>query len=155
MNTRIFFLALPVLWTVSLPMAYGESAADALVAGKQRADMTYRELMQILGRSLGWMQSGIVLENKQLVREAANHVQHHPAPRHKPWLIMDPLDQEGFKQALLAFDAMLDRGAGEVTAAVEQGDWIGATEAMARLQTTCVSCHMQWRGKARADARSN
>lgn len=83
MNTRIFFLALPVLWAVSLPMAHGESA-------------------------------------------------------------------------LLAYDAMLDRGTGEVTAAVEQGDWIGATEAMARLQTTCVSCHMQWRGKARrSDARAN
>lgn len=152
MKIRKFFLTLAVLGTVSVPIAHGEPDAEALVASKQRADMTYRELMQILSRSLGWMQNGIILENKQLVREGVNHVLTHPVPRHNPWLIMDSSDQEGFKQALLAYDAILDRGAREVVDAVEQDDWLGATEAMSRVQTTCVSCHMQWRSKARRSA---
>lgn len=123
--------------------------AESLVASKRAADMTYRELMQILGRSLGWIQAGIVLENKQLVREGVNHVIHHPAPNHKPWTIMSKEDQDGFKQALLGFDPVLDIHANEAAAAAEKGDWLQATEAAARLQTTCVSCHAQWKQKAR------
>jgi len=92
--------------------------------------------MQILGRSLTWIQSGIVLENKQMVREGVNHVIHHPAPNQKPWIIMDKADQEGFKQALLAYDPVQDIHANEVAAAAS------------RLQTACVSCHSQWRRKA-------
>lgn len=122
--------------------------ADALVASKKKADMTYRELMQILGRSLTWIQTGIVQENKQLVREGVNHVIHHPAPSHKPWMIMAPTDQEGFKQALLAFDPVLDTHANEALAAAEKGDWIEATAAASRLQTACVSCHGGWKQKA-------
>ncbi len=128
--------------------AIAQQDAEALVASKRAADMTYRELMQILGRSLTWIQNGIILENKQLVREGVNHVLHHPAPNHKPWTIMDKADQEGFKQALLGFDPVLDLHANEALAAAEKGDWIEATAAAARLQTTCVSCHGAWKQKA-------
>lgn len=152
MNKRAFtWLALA--WLAISPLAAHAEAgakpdAEALVASKRSADMTYRELMQILGRSLTWIQTGIVLENKQLVREGVNHVIHHPAPSHKPWTIMDKADQEGFKQALLAYDPVLDIHAKEAAAAVEKSDWIEATAAAARLQTACVSCHAQWKQKA-------
>jgi len=83
-----------------------------------------------------------------MVREGVNHVIHHPAPNHKPWIIMDKADQEGFKQALLAYDPVLDIHANEVAAAAEKGDWFEAAAAASRLQTACVSCHSQWRRKA-------
>ncbi|MHB1403380.1 MAG: hypothetical protein ACYCWB_13370 [Thiobacillus sp.] len=144
----LIFLAAATLAFSSLS-ATAQDNAEALVASKSAADMSYRELMQILGRSLAWIQNGIVLQNKQLVREGVNHILRHPAPNHKPWSIMDKADQEGFKQALLAYDPILDIQAKEAGAAAEKSDWIEATAAAARLQTSCVSCHSQWKSKAR------
>lgn len=150
MRKHLFILLAMMTGLALSPLpATAQEDADALVASKNKADMSYRELMQILGRSLTWIQAGIVQENKQLVRVGVNHVIHHPAPNHKPWTIMDKADQEGFKQALLSFDPVLDIHANEAAAAVEKGDWIGATEAAARLQTACVSCHAQWKAKSR------
>lgn len=128
--------------------ATAKPAAEALLASKKTADMTYRELMQLLDRSLAWIQNGATLENKQLVREGVNHVVNHPAPSHKPWAIMGKADQNGFQQALLTYDKVLDIHANEALAAAEKGDWIETTAAASRLQTACVSCHAQWKQKA-------
>ena len=150
MNARPFTLATLAWFAISPLAAHAEAdtkSAESLVASKRAADMTYRELMQILGRSLTWIQNGIVLENKQLVREGVNHVIHHPAPNHKPWTIMGKADQEGFKQALLVYDPAMGIYANEAAAAAEKGDWFEATAASARLQTSCVSCHAQWKRK--------
>lgn len=149
MNKPLYIALAAAFLSLSPYQAVAQEDAESLVASKTKADMTYRELMQILGRSLTWIQAGIVQENKQLVREGVNHVIHHPAPNHKPWTIMDQADQEGFKQALLAFDPVLDIHANEALAAAEKGDWIEATAAAARLQTACVSCHGEWKAKAR------
>lgn len=149
MNKFVIGLIASVSMVLLSPQVTAQEDADALVASKNKADMSYRELMQILGRALTWIQSGIVQENKQLVREGVNHVIHHPAPNHKPWTIMAEADREGFKQALLAFDPVLDIHAMEALAAAEKGDWIEAMAAAARLQTTCVSCHGTWKQKAR------
>jgi len=135
--------------TLSPLAAQAQQDAESLVASKRPADMTYRELMQLLDRALAWIQNGIILENKQLVREGVNHIVHHPAPSHKPWSIMDKADQQGFQQALLTYDKVLDLHANETATAVERSDWFQATEAAARLQGSCVSCHAQWKQKAR------
>lgn len=153
MNPRTSSLAVAACLALSAFAAHAETAAktdaEALVASKSKAEMSYRELMQILGQSLTWIQAGIVLENKQMVREGVSHVVNHPAPNHNPWTIMAQADQAGFKQALLAFDPALDLHAKEVKAAAEQGNWVDATAAAGRLQTTCVSCHATWKQKAR------
>jgi hypothetical protein len=142
-------IALSVSLAVSLPVALAEQNAEALVASKRPADMTYRDLMQILGRSLNWIQDGVLLQNKQLVREGVNVIVNHPAPRHKPWMIMETADQEGFKQSLLAYDKILDAKANAVASATEKTDWLEASAALAELQTACISCHTQWKHKAR------
>lgn len=55
--------------------------------------MSYRELMQIPGRSLTWIEAGIVLENKQMVRAGVNRVVNRPTPGHKPRPLMAQADQ--------------------------------------------------------------
>lgn len=77
-------IALTVSLAVPLPVALAQQNAEALVASKRPADTTYRDLMQILGRSLNWIQDGVLLQNKQLIREGSNVIVNHPAPRHKP-----------------------------------------------------------------------
>jgi hypothetical protein len=142
-------IALVLSFAIALPAAMAQQNAEALVASKRPADMSYRDLMQILGRALNWIQDGILLPNKQLVREGVAVVVNHPAPRHKPWAIMEAADQESFKQSLLAYDKILDAKASAVTAAAEKSEWLEAAEALAELQTACVSCHTQWQHKAR------
>ncbi|WP_299069684.1 hypothetical protein [Accumulibacter sp.] len=112
-------IALSMSLAVPLPIAIAQQSAEALVASKRPADMSYRDLMQILGRALNWIQDGVLLQNKQLVREDVNVVVNHPAPRHKPWMIMETADQGGFKQALLAYDRILDAKANAVASAAE------------------------------------
>lgn len=148
-NVMRMLLAFFFATALATAPALAQQDAEALVASKRSADMSYRELMQILGRALGWMQDGVILQNKQLMREGANAILNHPAPNHKPWTIMAAPDQEGFKQALPTYDKVLDASASEVVKAAEKGDWMGAMDATGRLQGACVSCHLQWKQKAR------
>lgn len=142
-------MAFGVSLALSLPSALAQQDAEALVASKRPADMSYRDLMQILGRALNWIQDGVLLQNRQLVREGVNVIVNHPAPRHKPWTIMETAEQDGFKQSLLAYDRLLDAQANAVAAAAEKSDWPQAAGALAELQMACVSCHAQWQHKAR------
>ena len=126
-----------------------EQNAEQLVASKQKADMTYRQLMEILGEATSMIQMGIVRENRQMVKTGADIVLHHPAPNHKPWAIMDAVDQEGFKQSLLTFDPILDRHAGRAAAEAAKGNWTEASRALSDLDASCIACHAMWRDKAR------
>ncbi len=146
---QLKFIALLLSILVCAPSALAQKNIEELVASKRPADMNYRELMQILGRALAWMQDGILLENKQLVREGVNVIVNHPAPRHKPWTIMETVDQEGFKQTLMHYDKVLDTNANAVASAAEKMDWLQASASLAELRAACVSCHIQWRHKAR------
>jgi hypothetical protein len=141
-------LAVLVLVLVSAPLFAQDDAAEKMIASKQQADMTYRQLMEILGRASSLVHEGIIRENKQMVKEGVDIVLHHPAPNHKPWTIMQPADQDGFKQSLLAFDKILDDYAIRAEAAAAKGDWLAANSAFNDLNAACISCHSMWRAKA-------
>lgn len=132
---------------LSTPLLAQENA-EALVASMRQAEMTYKELMQIMGSSINQMQLGVLSQNRELVERGANLIFTHPAPNHKPWAIVEPKEQEGFKQALLTYDKVLDADTNQILKASRAKDWLAATSAIAQLQTSCVSCHMQWKDKA-------
>lgn len=139
--------ALIVTALLPLPMQAQETA-EKLVASMRKAEMTYKELMTLMGKSIGMMQEGVVTQNRELVEQGANIIYTHPAPNHQPWDIMKPEDQAGFKQALLTYDKVLDENTNEIVKASRQRDWLSAAGAVAQLQTSCVSCHLQWKDKA-------
>lgn len=125
-----------------------QESAENLVATMRKAEMTYKELMTIMGRSIGMMQEGVLTQNRELVEQGANIIFTHPAPNHTPWAIMKAEDQEGFKQALVTYDKVLDNDTNDILKATRGRDWLAATGALSQLQTSCVSCHMQWKDKA-------
>lgn len=139
-----------VVIAISLMTAsYAEDkTAEALVASKQKADMTYRQLMEIMGDASSMMHKGVIRENKQMVKEGANIILTHPAPNHRPWTIMPEEDQDGFKQSLLAYDKILDSKARRVIDRAEQGSWVEASSSLHELNAACISCHAMWRQKA-------
>jgi len=126
-----------------------EKTAEDLVASKTQADITYRQLMEIMGTASGLINEGLIRENKQMVRNGADLILNHPAPNHKPWSIMAKEDEADFKQTLLAFDKIMDMQADNTALAAEKNDWIGANNASHELMMTCVSCHASWKNRVK------
>ncbi|SFM42103.1 hypothetical protein SAMN05421721_10556 [Ectothiorhodospira mobilis] len=126
-----------------------EGTAEQLVAGMDKADMSYRQLMEIMGVASGMMHEGILRQNKQMVQEGAETILTHPAPNHVPWEIMPEEHQKGFKASLVKFDRLLDRYTEATAEAAAKGDWPGASQSLQDLNTSCVTCHAAWKDRAR------
>ena len=73
--------------------------AEKLVSSKKKADMTYQQLMEVMGKTSSMIHEGIFRENKQMVEVGAHFILNHPAPNHKPWAIMKKEDHAGLKRA--------------------------------------------------------
>jgi hypothetical protein len=128
--------------------AYAESqTADQLVASKRQADMTYQQLMEIMGAASAMIQEGIVRQNPEMTRMGAAMIADHPAPNHKPWSIMPAVDQAAFKQTLLSFDEVLHTEATRIEDAAASRDWPAASRAAHALTNACVTCHSAWKGR--------
>lgn len=145
---KALVIATLVLLLASLSHAQ-EKDAEALVAGKEKADMTYRQLMEIMGEASSMMHKGVLRQNKQMVKEAADIILTHPAPNHKPWTIMAEEDQAGFKQTLLAYDKLLDTKTNQVVEDADQEAWMKASNSLNDLNAICISCHATWQAKAK------
>lgn len=134
---------------LSITMAHAEMTAEQLVASKTKADMTYRQLMEILGGASSMMHEGILRENQQMVKEAANIILNHPAPKHKPWSIMKKEDQKAFKSSLKFFDKRLDIDSERAAKAAASGNWQEARNAFNDLMNSCAACHAMWSAKVK------
>ena len=145
----IFLLIIFSLFSISYAQEKDvtDVAAEHLLEGKQKTDMTYREMMQIMGRSATKMYEGILLQNKQMVIDGALSISDHRAPRHKPWLIMRESDQEAFKKMLLFYDKALHKGAEEIVESLEENDWGASNQLLGKMTTNCIACHQVWRDK--------
>ncbi|MHB1142816.1 MAG: hypothetical protein ACYC1T_13810 [Sulfuricaulis sp.] len=126
-----------------------EKTAEQMVAAKKRADMTYRQLMEIMGTASAMIHQGIIRENKQMVVQGADMITNHPAPNHQPWIIVPEEDRASFKQTLLAFDKILDDQTARVATAAGSADWQGAARAAQELTSACIACHAQWKHKVK------
>lgn len=134
---------------LTVPAFAQDDAAEAMVASMRIANISYRDLMNMFSHALAEMQDGMIRHNEELVKQGAKVVFTHPAPKARPWSLMAKEDQEGFKQALLAYDKVLDIHTEEVVAAAEKHDWQAGMDAVGRLQGACISCHQEWMDKAR------
>ncbi|MCU7834476.1 MAG: hypothetical protein KZQ83_04400 [gamma proteobacterium symbiont of Taylorina sp.] len=123
--------------------------AEKLVSSMKKADMTYRQLMEVMVRSSSMMHEGILRENKQMVEVGANFIFTHPAPDHKPWSIMKKEDQVQFKQSLVSFDKILDVHTESIVEASKKENWIEASKAANELMNSCISCHAMWKNKVK------
>lgn len=121
------------------------SNADELVASKQTSDMTYEQMMQRMGEAYKMMQTGLINENKELIRIGAYMIQNHPAPKHKPWIIVKDKDVEDFKEALISYDKVLHESVSEIEVSLEKDDWVLINQKIYDLSNHCVSCHSVWK----------
>jgi len=146
MKNLIFILVVSLFNVTS----YAEEMnAEALVASKTKADMTYKQLMEIMGGALTMIHEGIVRENKQMVIEGANIILNHPAPKYKPWIIMRESDQNNFKKSLLSFDKILDAHARRALEEAKNENWVDSNNATHDLTNSCITCHSVWKSKVK------
>lgn len=126
----------------------GATSAEELVQNMTKADMTYRQLMQVMAESVSLITQGILSENKQMVNRGTNYLLTHPAPKHKPWSIMPEQAKSGFKSALVTYDIVLENYSKQIDVAVKEDKWLLANQNLHDLNTSCLSCHLAWRDKA-------
>lgn len=143
--TRMAVFFLFILFTTNLHAQ--ERTAEQLVESKKKANITYRQLMEIMGSASALINEGIVRENPQMVRDGSELIADHPAPNHKPWTIVEKSDQGAFKQSLLTFDKIMHNQADNIAMLAEGGDWFGASKSAHNLMNTCISCHANWTSK--------
>ena len=152
---RLHHIALALIAALIGPPLHAETidSAEKLVESMRKADMTYQELMAIMGETISTMQKGVLTQNREMVSQAGQFIFNHPAPNHAPWKIMPDQDQGMFKASLLAYDPILDTQTQAIIDSANARDWIKASQAVADLQNTCVACHSQWQSKARLKGR--
>ncbi|MEA3354771.1 MAG: hypothetical protein U9Q33_13245 [Campylobacterota bacterium] len=121
--------------------------AEDLVASKDIADITYAQMMRQMGEALKMVQEGIITQNQLLVESGVYLIDSHPAPKEKPWMIMDPKDRDSFKKSLISYDKLLHDATSEVLGSVNEKDWIDANEKLYNLSNHCISCHSVWKEK--------
>lgn len=107
--------------------AFARENAEPLAASMRHAYMSEKECMIIMGRSIGMMQEGVVTQNRELVERGANIVFTHPARSHTPWTIMPRAGRAGLKEALLAYDKVLDIHVQAVLNGIRGKDWFAAS----------------------------
>ena len=121
--------------------------AQELVNSKRKSDMTYKQMMQQMGEAFKLMQTGVLTQNKELVKSGADMIQNHPAPNHKPWTIMRKSDQAAFKATLIEYDKLLHGQTDKIIKSLKINDWFKVNSEVSALSNHCVSCHSSWQNK--------
>jgi len=119
---------------------------NGIVRRKHASNMTYRQMMQQMGESFKMVQTGLLTQNRDLIRTGADMIQHHPAPKTKPWLIMPEEEQEAFRQSLIAYDKLLHQSAAAIIDALD-GDIYEINNRIFEMSNHCISCHQLWQNK--------
>lgn len=150
-GSNVLFAKEPMFFTHSHPHSdiitqqNNISNVDQLLQSKQKSDMTYKQMMQRMGKAYEMMQSGVINQNKELVRIGASMIQNHPAPNHKPWTIVKDSDKISFKQTLLSYDKMLHSSAHDIEESLLSDNWAVINEKVYNMSNHCVSCHYLWK----------
>lgn len=119
--------------------------AEHLVASKTKSDMTYKQMMQRMGEAYKMMQTGIINQNKELVKMGSWMIDNHPAPKEKPWSIVKDIDKESFKKTLMSYNELLHKSAKDINDALKKDDWIEINTQVYELSKHCISCHSVWK----------
>jgi hypothetical protein len=123
--------------------------ADELIKTMKKEDITYAQLMSGMSMAINNIQTGIISMNKMLVDRGIDFIRTHPAPKQKPWVIMDKKDREGFKASLVHFDKKMDDDVLLIEKAVAKKDWASAMDGLNTFQNTCISCHTTWKNEVK------
>ena len=134
---------------LSISLFAQEKTADDLVKSMKKEDITYAQLMQGMGMAKNNIDMGIIGMNKFLVDRGIDLIRTHPAPKAKPWIIMDKEDQEGFKSMQVYYDKKMDEDVEAIEQAVIDKEWLKALEASQVLSNSCISCHISYKDKVK------
>ena len=119
-----------------------------LLASKRKSNMSYKQMMIQMGEGFKMIQTGLLTQNKELIKLGCNIIQNHPAPKTKPWLIMPKESQEEFKKTLIAYDKILHSNVSKIEKSLEKGDFSDINQNIFELSNSCISCHSVWQERA-------
>lgn len=126
-----------------------DKTADELIKTMVKKDITYVQLMNGMAMATNNIQMGVLSMNEMLVDRGIDFIRTHPAPRKKPWLLMEKKDREGFKAMMLFYDKKLDEDVLKIEKAVKNKDWDEALKASNNFTTSCLNCHTAYKNKVK------
>jgi len=126
-----------------------EKTADDLIKTMKKEDITYAQLMDGMAMAINNIQVGIISMNKMLVDRGIDFIRTHPAPKKKPWVIMDKKHRDAFKASLVHFDKKMDDDVLAIEKAVAKKDWGEAMNGLNTFQNSCISCHTTWKNEVK------
>lgn len=126
-------LCMTAVWCASVPLA--AQAAEPLAL---------RRIMSELGRNMQTVTDGLTREDYEAVEKAARAIASHPQP---------PLFEKtriigfvgGNMGKFKAYDGETHDAATVLAAAANQKDGQGAINAFRKLQSSCLTCHQEFR----------
>ncbi len=148
MKTKLL-LKLTLVAILSNTLIAKEKTADDLIKTMKKEDITYAQLMGGMAMAINNIQTGIISQNKMLVDRGIDFIRTHPAPKQKPWLLMDEKDRKAFKVSLVYFDKKMDEDVEAIEKAMAKKDWNEAMTGLNTFQNTCLSCHVSWKDEVK------
>lgn len=143
------FISLVLAVTLSTSAIAEIKNADDLIKTMKKENITYAQLMDGMAMAINNIQEGIIAMNEMLVYRGIDFIRTHPAPKQKPWVIMDEKDRDAFKSTLVAFDKQMDEDVLAIEKAVKDRNWGKALQDLNNFQNTCMSCHQAWKSEVK------
>ncbi len=128
----------------SLPPASGQAPTHAPAAAN--APGTLKAIMVDLGDEMNTLQSGLWLEDYEVVSASAMKVANHPNVSDEEKIrVMTAMGAD--MSAFVTIDKLVHNGAVALSEAAESKDMPKTLEALAALQKNCVDCHSSFRSR--------
>ena len=135
-----------ILTTGLAAMILGTLSMWAMAAGDTGEDLVLRAIMQELSSDMRAITDGIVLEEWQAIAEAAARIADHRKPplAERQRIIGYLGDEAG---SFKSHDNEVHLAASKLSEAATRKDGAAVIDTFARVQSGCLACHQQFRGK--------
>lgn len=152
MKKFLVALAIAMLIIPSAVFAAGveepkEKTFEQIVKGRAKANITFKELMQIASSETMRMFDGFMRQNYLQIELAANTLDNHPMPAKDvtgpgQWMFLVPEKREEFKAAMPHFEKSVHGYAREAAKLSKEGKWEEGYAAYQKMIAGCVQCHL-------------
>lgn len=127
-----------------------QKTLEQITKGRNKANITFKELMQIAEMEVMRMFDGFMRQNFLQVELAANTLDNHPMPAKDvagpgQWMFLVPEKREEFKAAMPHFEKVVHGYAREAAKLAKDGKWEEGYTAYQKMINGCVSCHLVFR----------
>jgi len=122
----------------------GEKKDEAHAHSGEPSNFTLLEVMQHLAASEQQIQTGLLMNNRLMVKKGAMAIAHHPMPKGgiKPYI---KKNHDELKGTIKTMDSLVHDSAVELVKQADTASMLELNELNAKMVKGCISCHNVFR----------